>query len=501
MWLMDHQMNLRLSEVFGQYFVRLPLRKAAHIHLGNALRLDWKTILPPDQCSYILGNPPFVGKHYQTTEQKADMAAVFGSFKNIGDLDYVTCWHYRAAEYIQDSAIVVGLVSTNSITQGEQVPLIWGLLFGKWRVKIHFAHRTFQWQSEARGKAHVHVVNIGFATTFDIPVKRLFDYESGNGSATVTETANISPYLTPGPDSFVTKRQTPLSPVPETRCGNKPSDGGNLILTDGEKAALIAAEPGAEKHLRRFAGSEEFINGNTRWCLWLEGVDPQVLRALPLVLERVEKVRKFRAKSTAAPTRNAAQTPSLFFYRSQPTTEYILIPEVSSERRQYIPMGIADPSLVVSNKCFIIANADKYLFGVLLSTMHMAWMRQVGGRLKSDYSYSGSMVYNTFPWPENPAAKQKESVEAKAQAVLDVRAKYTASTLADLYDPLTMPADLVKAHADLDRAVDACYRPQAFTSDRQRVEFLFALYERHASPLLPAEKKPRKRSSRRIIPL
>jgi len=191
----------------------------------------------------------------------------------------------------------------------------------------------------------------------------------------------------------------------------------------------------------------------------------------------------------------------LFFYRSQPTTEYILIPEVSSERRQYIPMGIADPSLVVSNKCFIIANADKYLFGVLLSTMHMAWMRQVGGRLKSDYSYSGSMVYNTFPWPENPAAKQKESVEAKAQAVLDVRAKYTASTLADLYDPLTMPADLVKAHADLDRAVDACYRPQAFTSDRQRVEFLFALYERHASPLLPAEKKPRKRSSRRIIPL
>ena len=493
MWLMDHQMNMRLSEAFGQYFVRLPLRKSAHIHLGNALRLDWKAILPPDQCSYVLGNPPFIGKHYQSAEQKADMAAVFGSFKNIGDLDYVTCWHYRAAEYIQGSAIVVGFVSTNSITQGEQVPLVWGLLFGKWRVKIHFAHRTFQWQSEARGKAHVHVVIIGFAT-FDIPVKRLFDYDSGNGAATVTETANISPYLTPGPDSFVTKRQTPLSPVPETRCGNKPSDGGNLLLTDEEKAALIAAEPGAEKYLRRFAGSEEFINSNMRWCLWLEGVEPQVLRALPLVLERVEKVREFRAKSTAAPTRSAAQTPSLFFYRSQPTTEYILIPEVSSERRQYIPMGIADPSLVVSNKCFIIPTADKYLFGVLLSTMHMAWMRQVGGRLKSDYSYSGSMVYNTFPWPEKPSAKQKAAVAAKAQAVLDARAAHTLATLADLYDPLTMPADLVKAHADLDRAVDACYRPQAFTSDRQRVEFLFALYERYTAPLLPVEKKGRKRT-------
>lgn len=456
MWLMDHQMNMRLSEAFGQYFVRLPLRKSARIVLGNALRLDWRAILPPDQCSYVLGNPPFIGKHYQTAEQKADMAAVFGGFKNIGDLDYVTCWHYRAADYIQDTAIVVGFVSTNSITQGEQVPLIWGLLFGK-RVKIHFAHRTFQWQSEARGKAHVHVVIIGFAT-FDIPVKRLFDYDSGNGAATVSEVANISPYLTAGSDSFVTKRQSPLSPVPEMRCGNKPSDGGNLILTDEEKAALIAAEPGAAKFIRRFAGSEEFINGSTRWCLWLQDAEPNDLRDLPLVMERVDKVREFRKKSTAAPTRNAAQTPALFFYRSQPTTAYILIPEVSSERRKYIPMGIALPSLIVSNKCFIIPTADRYLFGVLLSTMHMAWMRQVGGRLKSDYSYSGSMVYNTFPWSEKPTAKQKAAVTAKAQAVLDARAKHPLSNLADLYDPLAMPEDLVKAHADLDRAVDACYR-------------------------------------------
>ncbi len=536
MWLMEHQMNTRLSEAFGQYFVRLPLRMSAHIHLGNALRLDWKAILPPEHCSYVLGNPPFIGKHYQTAEQKADMAAVFGRFKNTGDLDYVTCWHCRAAEYIQGSAIVVGFVSTNSITQGEQVPLVWGLLFGQWHIKIHFAHRPFQWQSEARGKAHVHVVIIGFAA-FDIPVKRLFDYDSGNGSATVTETDNISPYLTPGPDAFVTKRQTPLSPVPEMRCGNKPSDGGNLLLTDEEKAALLAAEPGADKYLRRYTGSEEFINGTMRWCLWLEGADPIALRALPLVLGRVEKVREFRTKSTAAPTRSAAQTPSLFFYRSQPTTDYILIPEVSSERRHYIPIGIAKPWVVPSNKCFVIPTSNLYLFGVLTSAMHMAWMRQVGGRLESRYSYSRTMVYNTFPWPqidlpvsdrdafcvreaaarlywssyheggEDDAvrpeaksqavrltgdAKRRATVEAKAQAVLDVRKRYPLATLADLYDPLTMPADLVKAHADLDRAVDQCYRKQPFTSDRQRVEFLFALYERYTAPLLPVEKKGRR---------
>ncbi len=538
MWLMDHQMNIRLSEAFGEYFVRLPLRKSAHIHLGNALRFDWKAILPPDQCSYVLGNPPFIGKHYQTAEQKADMAAVFGKFKNIGDLDYVTCWHYCAAEYIQGSAIVVGFVSTNSITQGEQVPLVWGLLFGKWHVKIHFAHRTFQWQSEARGKAHVHVAIIGFAA-FDIPVKKLFDYDSGNGTATMSETANISPYLTPGPDSFVTKRQTPISPVPEMRCGNKPSDGGNLILTDEEKDVLLAAEPRAKKYLRRFTGSEEFINGNMRWCLWLADAEPEEYRSLPLVMARIERVRAFRAKSTAIPTRNAARTPSLFFYRSQPETEYILIPEVSSERRTYIPIGFVRSDVISANTNFLLPSSDLYLFGVLTSAMHMTWVRLVGGRLKSDFRYSRTMVYNTFPWPHLDAAmadtttcngvssvheaaarhywssyheggneskqqagrlagdaKKMAAVAAKAQAVLETRATHPHSTLADLYDPLTMPADLVKAHADLDRAVDTCYRSQPFISDRQRVEFLFNLYERYTSPLLPIAEKRRGGASR-----
>jgi restriction-modification enzyme MmeI-like protein len=510
MWLMDHQMNLRLSEAFGQYFVRLPLRKSPTIVCGNALRLDWKKILPPEQCSYVLGNPPFIGKHYQNKNQRADMLHVFGDFKNIGDIDYVNSWFYRAAEYIQRTKIKVGFVATNSITQGEQVPLVWGLLFERFKIKIHFAHRTFAWQSEARGKAHVHVVIIGFAA-FDTPNKRIFDYEAGGDSwsgdedssrvreeptprketVAVSTVDNISPYLTPGPDVFITKRQKPLSNVPETRCGNKPSDGGNLILTDEEKKQLVKQEPGVKKFLRRFTGSEEFINGNMRWCLWLVNANPSELRELPLIMERIQRVKEFREKSSAEPTRKAAKTPTLFFYISQPKTDYILIPEVSSERRPYIPIGFVSKEVISANTNFLVPEPSLYLFGVLTSAMHMAWVRQVGGRLKSDYRYSGSMVYNNYPWPENPTIKQRTAVEAAAQKVLDVRAAFPNSTLADLYDPLSMPARLVKAHADLDRAVDLCYRPTPFRSERQRVEYLFALYEKLTAPLLPATKARR----------
>jgi hypothetical protein len=543
LWLMDHQMNIRLSEAFGQLYRRLPLKKSPHIHQANALRVDWKEILPPDQCSYVLGNPPFVGKHYQNKDQKADMVHVFRDFKNIGDIDYVVSWFYRAAEYIQGTKIAVGLVATNSITQGEQVPLVWGLLFGRFKAKIHFAHRTFPWESEARGKAHVHVVIIGFAS-FDTPSKRLYDYDSDQEHPTISEVRNISPYLTPGPDLFVTKRQKPLCLVPETRCGNKPTDDGNLILTDAEKEQFLAEEPGAGKFLRRFTGSEEFINGNMRWCLWLVGADPSELRSLPRVRERIERVRDFRLKSTAEPTRKAAETPAVFFYVSQPSTDYILIPEVSSERRKYIPIGLVSKNVISANTNFLVPDNGLYLFGVLTSAMHMAWIRQVGGRLESRYRYSGSMVYNTFCWPQSPTAKQKEAVEAAAQKVLDVRAQFLApagqtsglpvkgasgpqsqnaragngsaattpeealigslevrptktASLADLYDPLSMPPALVKAHAELDRGVDWCYRPQPFTSERQRVEYLFGLYEQLTAPLLPPAKpkRPRKHVS------
>ncbi len=493
MWLMDHQMNIRLSEALGQYIARLPLRKSPTIVCGNALRLDWEEILPPDKCSYVLGNPPFVGKHYQNKDQRADLVHVFRDFKNTGDIDYVVAWFYRAAEYIQGTQIRVGFVATNSITQGEQVPLVWGLLFERFKIKIHFAHRTFPWESEARGKAHVHVVIIGFGA-FDLGRKNLYDYEADSDKTTVSEVANISPYLTPGSDLFITKRQKPLSDVPEVRCGNKPSDGGHLILTDTEKVQFLKEEPGARKFLRRYTGAEEFINGNMRWCLWLKDANPADLRALPQVMKRVELVKAFREKSSAQPTRKSAKTPTLFFYISQPSTDYILIPEVSSERRPYTPIGFMPKEVISANTNFLVAKPSLYLFGVLTSAMHMAWVRQVGGRLKSDYRYSGSMVYNNYPWPESPSAKQRAAVEAAAKAVLDVRAEFQShgESLAELYDPLSMPPKLVEAHADLDRAVDRCYRGQPFDNERLRVEFLFALYEKLTAPLIPPTKKKRK---------
>ncbi len=423
LWLMDHQMNMRLSDAFGGWYPRLPLKKSPHIHCGNALRTDWKEFLPPAQCSYVLGNPPFIGKHYQNKDQRADLVHVFRDFKNTGDIDYVTAWFYRAAEYIQGTQLRVGFVSTNSITQGEQVPIIWRLLFGQFKIKIHFAHRTFEWQSEARGKAHVHVVIIGFGA-FETTNKRIYDYEGEKVS--VTTAPNISPYLTPGSDAFVTKRTKPIADVPEMRCGSKPTDDGNLILTDEEYDEFVKEEPGAKKFLRRFTGSEEFINGNMRWCLWLADANPAEFRALPKVMERVERVKEFRLKSTAAPTQKAAKTPTLFFYISQPKTEYILIPEVSSERRKYIPIGFVSKDVVSANTNFVVASSSLFHFGILTSAMHMAWVRQVGGRLKSDYRYSGSMVYNNYPWPETVNEKQRAAVEAAAQKVLDVRSEFPA---------------------------------------------------------------------------
>jgi hypothetical protein len=455
--------------------------------------MDWNAVLPREECAYVLGNPPFVGKHYQNAEQRADMAHVFGDFPNTGDLDYVTCWWMRAARYIQNSRIVVGFVSTNSITQGEQVPVLWGILFHRFHLKIHFGHRTFAWASEARGKAHVHVVIIGLAA-FDRERKAITDYDADSDHPVVSEVANITPYLTPGPDRFVTKQRRPLCDVPEMRCGNKPTDDGNFILTDAEKEQFLREEPGAKRFLRRYTGSEEFINGTMRWCLWLKDAAPDDLRRLPKVMERVNRVREFRVRSTAKPTREAASTPTRFFFESQPEGRFIAIPEVSSERRHYVPIGFLDPDIIVSNKIYVISTSNYFIYGVLSSCMHMAWMRTVGGRLKSDYQYSASMVFNTFPWPK-PTAEQRARVEEKARGVLAAREPHLpprgTATLADLYDPNTMPRELVRAHQELDRAVERCYRAAAFHSDRERVEHLFRLYEELTSPLLPSA--PRRR--------
>ena len=421
MWLMDHQMNVRLAEAFGQYFVRLPLTKSPRIVCDNALRRDWKEILPPEKCSYVLGNPPFVGGKYQTKEQRADMALAAEGVEQRGLLDYVTGWYFKAADYIQGTRIVVGFVSTNSITQGEQVGTLWNAIFQRFGLKIHFAHRTFPWESEARGKAHVHVVIIGFAA-FDTANKRIF--EDHDRKTTVTTAKNISPYLVDAPDLAVVNRQKPLCSVPEIGIGNKPIDDGNYLFTPQEKADFLKVEPKAKEFFRRWLGAEEFLDGPERWCLWLGDCPPEKLRQMPAAMSRVKAVREFRLASRSAPTRKLAETPTRFHVENMPSRRFLLIPKVSSERRRFIPIGFMSPRTLVSDLVFVFPDATLYHFGVLSSTMHMAWVRQVCGRLESRYRYSAKLVYNNYPWPESPSARQLASVETAAQAVLDVREEH-----------------------------------------------------------------------------
>lgn len=493
MWLMDHQANMHLSKELGRYFLRLPLSDAANIVTGNALQTPWESVIPPEKCSFILGNPPFVGKTYQTPEQREDFERIFAGIDKGGLLDFVACWHLLASRYVKGHRIGSAFVSTNSICQGEQASILWPILKAL-GVKIHFAHRTFPWQSEARGKAHVHCIIVGFGA-FEPRTRQLFDYDNGK-EPTVTSPANISPYLIEGDDLVVTTRSKSINAPSEMTNGSKPVDGGNLILSNEELIDFLKEEPGAKIHVRKYLGSEEFINGGIRWCLWLQGVSPTQLKTLPQVLNRIDGVRKMRLGSKKLQTQKDAAYPSLFAEIRQPQTQYLAIPEVSSENRKYVPMAFLDPTVICSNKIQYVPNASPYSFGILTSAAHMAWMRTVGGRLKSDYSYSAKLVYNTFPWP-SLTGPQKLAVEKAAQAVLDVRGHFSDSTLADLYDPLTMPPALAKAHEALDRAVDRCYRAQGFQSDRERVEYLFQLYEKlvaaSETPLLQKKKaRPKK---------
>jgi hypothetical protein len=493
-WLMDHLMNQRLSTAFGQLYQRLPLRKSAKIVVGNALRLDWKAILPPTDNVLVLGNPPFVGAKFMDDSQRSDMAAIAGDVHNSGLLDYVTCWYFKAADYIRDTNICCAFVSTNSISQGEQPGTLWNELFGRFHLKINFAHRTFAWASEARGAAHVHVVIIGFSN-HDTPSKRVYDYENDSGSATISEVSNISPYLVAGPDFAITNRSSPLCDVPEIGIGNKPIDGGNYLFTPEEKHEFLMLEPEAKKFFRRWIGSEEFINGIERWCLWLGDVDPAMLRKMPEVMRRIEAVRELRKASKSKPTRELAKTPTRFHVENFPQNTFLAIPGVSSERRAYIPIGFIQPAVLASNLLNVVPDATRFHFGVISSAMHMAWVRQVCGRLKSDYRYSNKLVYNNYPWPVEATTAQKAKVEECAQAMLDAREPFlkAGSTLADLYDPLTMPPTLHKTHVELDRAVDKCYRKAEFASDRERVEFLFQLYEKLTAPMMAlANAKPKR---------
>ena len=495
MWLMDHLMNRDLAEKLGQYFARLPLKKAPHILQANALRTDWKELLPPKECSFVMGNPPFVGQTYRTDEQNQDVRDLFGDIRLVNSIDYVACWYVKAADYMRaNPAIRCAFVSTNSITQGEQVEPIWGKLLSL-GLQIHFAHRTFKWTSEARGKAHVHVVVIGFGLSDHSP-KLIFDY-SDDETPIVHPAKNINPYLIDAPNVLVASRATPICTVPRITLGNKPTDDGNFILSAAEKTELIAKEPAAAQFIRPYIGSEEFINGNIRYCLWLKDASPVELKKCPTILERLERIRQFRLKSTAKPTREMAETPQLFFFTCHPETTYLLLPSVSSERRKYVPIGFMDKNTIASNLVYIVPNATLYHLGVLTSAMHMAWMRQVGGRLKSDYRYTGSTVYNPFPWPEKITDARRQEIERLAQAVLDERAKHLekGATLADLYDPVTMPPALAKAHAALDRAVDRAYRSAPFETERARVEHLFTLYQ-SLTTLFPEKPKNKPRKKR-----
>jgi hypothetical protein len=488
LWLIDHQMNLKVSHEFGQYFVRLPLTKAATIVHGNALRIDWESLVPKAQLHYILGNPPFVGKQLQNAAQKADMELVFTGVPGAGVLDYVTAWYLTAAKYIQDTTIRCAFVSTNSIAQGEQVGVLWNELYHHYHLKIQFAHRTFSWKNEAKGNAAVHCVIIGFGTQ-DRDNKRIFDYENIKGEPTERKVKNINPYLVEGSDLVIIKRRNPISEVPPIVFGSMPNDGGHLLFTEEEKHEFLQQQPEAQPFFKPLISAKEFINNVPRWCLWLPEAKPNELQEMPAVMKRIEAVKQHRLASNRSSTQKLAAFPSLFAEIRQPKSDYIIVPRHSSENRKYIPIGFFDKTFIASDSCLIIANATFFHFGIFTSEMHMTWVKYTCGRLKSDFRYSNEIVYNNYPFPPNVSAAQKQKVEQAAQKVLNVRANYPDSSLADLYDPLSMPPDLVKAHQALDKAVDLCYRPQAFANELSRIEYLFSLYEQLTAPMIKVEKK------------
>ena len=448
LWIAESQMMKETEEIVHMHLEFLPLTSYANIVEGNALRIDWETVVPKDKLNYIMGNPPFVGAMLMDKDQRADLVAVMGNTKAVGEMDYVCGWYRKATDYIQNTVIKVAFVSTNSICQGQQAVTLWKPLCED-GAKILFAHRSFVWNSEAKVKAHVHCVIVGFACT-NINQRFIFD----GGMRIVAD--NINSYLMNAPDVFVESTSKPLCDVPLIRFGSMPRDGGGFVLNAEERDELLAAEPLSAKWIRPYVGSYEFINGKDRWCLWLKGAVPSELKRCPLVLKRVQQVQEFRQNSSAASTRKFAETPTLFCQIAQPDTSYIIVPSVSSSRRKYVPIGFMDANVITSNLAFLIPDATLFHFGILTSNVHNAWMRAVAGRLKSDYRYSKDIVYNNFPWP-TPTEAQKAKIEQTAQAILDARALYPDCSLADLYDEVTMPPELRKAHQQNDKAVMQAY--------------------------------------------
>ena len=504
LWMMDHIMNNRLSLAFGQSYARIPLEGSPHIFNADALETDWVGLLPPEECSYVFGNPPFVGAKYQSKEQRAQVRRIAALGKTGGTLDYVTAWFLKAGEYIQTGCARIGFVATNSITQGEQVAQLWPLLFARFSLSIAFAHRTFAWGSDARGQAHVHVVILGLDGPENArAVKRLFNYPDINGEPEETLHAALSPYLfgaggLANPQLTVREEARPINGMLKLASGTQPIDGGHYIFSALERSAFLAAEPNAGPFLRPYVGAREYLQGGKRWILALQQASPTTLRGLPIVRERIMSVRDYRSESKRKSTLAIADFPTQYNVEVLPTAPFLVIPEVSSERRDYVPIGWLAPPVIPSNKLRVLVNATLADFALLTSAMHMAWMRTVTGRMKSDYMYSVGIVYNTFPTP--PRTSDSSKLEPLAQAVLDARAAYPDATLADLYDPDLMPPNLRRAHQRLDRAVDRLYRPARFASERERVEHLFMLYEKMLAPLESRMKaRPRRRRIRRKL--
>ena len=509
LWMMDHLMNNQLSREFSQSYARIPLKRSPHIRCADALEMDWEDLLPARECSYVFGNPPFGGAKFQSPQQRAQVRRIAALGGSGGTLDYVTAWFITAGGYVRKSGppgerARIGFVATNSITQGEQVAQLWPILFDRCGLEIAFAHRTFAWGSDARGKAHVHVVILGLDDREGVPaVRRLYSYDDSKGDPHESTHAVLSPYLFDAggltdPHLVVREESRPINGLAKLIIGSKPIDGGNYIFNADERAELLADEPGAAEFLRPYVGSREFLRGGNRWILALHDAPPQTLRQLPEVRRRIAAVRALRAASRSRPTRDLAVTPTRYHVNVLPSASFLVVPEVSSERREYAPIGWLAPPVIPSNLVRILENASLADFALLTSAIHMAWLRHIGGRLKSDYRYSIGLVYNTFPLP--PKDADLLPLDPLAQAVLDARAAHPGATLAELYDPVQdIPLNLRSAHKALDRAVDRLYRPRRFSSDRERVEHLFTLYERMRAPLaaaVAAKKKRRRRRSR-----
>ena len=502
LWMMDHIMNNRLSLAFGRSYVRIPLEGSPHILNADALETDWTALLPPEECSYVFGNPPFPGAKFQSEEQRAQVRRIAALGKTGGTLDYVTAWFIKAGEYVQTGRARIGFVATNSITQGEQVAQLWPILFTRANLEIAFAHRTFAWGSDARGKAHVHVVIIGLDDLENTQAdKRLFSYPDINGEPEETLHAALSPYLFDAgglADLHLTVREEsrPINGMAHLKTGVQMIDDGILTFSEQDKDEFLYKEPGAAQFFRRYIGGDEYINGFHRWILYLRDANPAHLKKLPLVKELVSKVRRYRSSSQRASTRRMADYPTQVGVDERLDQDYLVIPNTSSERREYVPIGWLGPEVIANQKLRILPDATLADFSLLTSAMHMAWMRTVTGRMKSDYMYSIGVVYNTFPLP--PGSSDLSKLEPLAQAVLDARAAHPDATLADLYDPDLMPPNLRRAHQSLDRAVDRLYRSKSFSSEHDRVEHLFMLYEKMRAPLEALMKaKPKRRRVRR----